>query len=134
MGYSIRAAANKACGIGAWRSLVSAPDWGSGGRRFKSSRPDCSSSRIVKPLILISNDDGISARGINTLAEHLADLGEMWVVAPNQERSASSHALTLDRPLRAVERQPNWWAIDGTPADCIYLATLHLLPQAPDLV
>lgn len=87
-----------------------------------------------KPLILISNDDGITARGITTLAEHLKDLGDIWVVAPNQERSAQSHAITLDRPLRAVERQPQWWAIDGTPADCIYLATLHLLPRAPDLV
>src|SRR5689334_14749984 len=88
----------------------------------------------AKPLILISNDDGITARGITTLAAELADLGEIWVVAPDQERSAQSHAITLDRPLRAVERQPNWWAIDGTPCDCVYLAALHLLPRKPDLV
>jgi 5'-nucleotidase len=88
----------------------------------------------MKPLILLANDDGIAARGLNTIARHLEDLGELWVVAPNQERSATSHAITLDRPLRAQERQPRWWAIDGTPADCIYLSALHILPRAPDLV
>src|SRR6185436_3981389 len=93
--------------IGAWRSLVSAPDWGSGGRWFKSSRPD-QFHRIRqptavsdKPLILVSNDDGIRAPGIVTLARRLADLGEVIVVAPDGERSAMSHAISLNRPLRA---------------------------------
>lgn len=88
----------------------------------------------MKPLILISNDDGIRAPGLTILAERLADLGEILVVAPDRERSATSHAISLGRPLRADEIQPGWWAIDGTPADCIYLATIHLAPRRPSLV
>ena len=88
----------------------------------------------MKPLILISNDDGIEAPGIRALAARLASLGEMIVVAPDRERSAQSHALSLDRPLRAREREPGWWAVDGTPADCAYLALMHLCPRKPDLL
>jgi 5'-nucleotidase len=88
----------------------------------------------LRPLILISNDDGVDAPGIRALAESVAELGEVVVVAPDRERSATSHAISLDRPLRAEEREPGWWAVDGTPADCVYLALLHLLPQPPALV
>jgi 5'-nucleotidase len=88
----------------------------------------------LKPLILISNDDGIRAPGIGALAERLADLGEILVVAPDRERSATSHAISLGKPLRADEIQPGWWSIDGTPADCIYLAVVHLAPRRPSLV
>lgn len=86
-----------------------------------------------KPLILVSNDDGVRARGIQTLAERLKDLGDVMVVAPDREQSAMSHAITLDKPLRAHET-PDGWAIDGTPADCVYLALLHLVPRRPALV
>ncbi len=88
----------------------------------------------MKPLILISNDDGIDAPGIVGLAAALADLGEVWVVAPDREQSAKSHALSLDRPLRVEEREPAWWAVDGTPADSVYLALHHILPRWPALV
>lgn len=88
----------------------------------------------MKPLILVSNDDGIEAAGIRALAEALGDLGEVMVVAPDRERSATSHAISLDRPLRVMDHSPNWWAVDGTPADCVYLALLHLLPRQPALV
>ncbi len=88
----------------------------------------------MKPLILISNDDGIRAAGLLALANALSDLGEVVVVAPDRERSATSHAITLDAPLRATEGPPGWWAIDGTPADCVYLALLHLLDRRPALV
>jgi 5'-nucleotidase len=88
----------------------------------------------VKPLILISNDDGIDAPGIIALAGALADLGEICVVAPDREQSAKSHALSLDRPLRVEEREPGWWAVSGTPADSVYLALHHLLPRRPALV
>jgi 5'-nucleotidase len=88
----------------------------------------------LKPLILVSNDDGIDAPGIIALAEALSDLGEVFVVAPDREQSAKSHAISLDRPLRVEEREPNWWAIDGTPADSVYLALHHLLGRRPDLV
>jgi 5'-nucleotidase len=87
-----------------------------------------------RPLILVSNDDGIEATGLRALARTLADLGEVMVVAPDRERSAASHAISLDRPLRVDEIEPGWWAVDGTPADCVYLALLHLLPRRPDLV
>lgn len=87
----------------------------------------------MRPLILISNDDGIAAPGIEALAEKLADLGDVHVVAPDRERSAASHAISLDRPLRAHELRPGWWSVDGTPADCVYLALLKLLPRAPAL-
>ncbi|HKA91790.1 MAG TPA: 5'/3'-nucleotidase SurE [Haliangiales bacterium] len=88
----------------------------------------------MKPLILISNDDGVDAPGLRALADAVRELGEIAVVAPDRERSATSHAISLDRPLRADEREPGVWAVDGTPADCVYLALLHLLPRAPTLV
>jgi 5'-nucleotidase len=88
----------------------------------------------VKPLILICNDDGIDAPGIVALAEAMADLGEVNVVAPDREMSAMSHAISLHRPLRAMPRREGWWAVDGTPADCAYLALLHLLPRRPALL
>jgi 5'/3'-nucleotidase len=88
----------------------------------------------VKPIILICNDDGIDAPGIIALAEALGRLGEVWVIAPDREQSAKSHAISLDRPLRVEERQERWWAVDGTPADSVYLALHHLLPRRPALV
>jgi 5'-nucleotidase len=88
----------------------------------------------LKPLILISNDDGIRAPGIQALAARLADLGEILVVAPDRERSAASHAISLNMPLRAETIEEGWWAIDGTPADCVYLGVLHLASRRPSLV
>jgi 5'-nucleotidase len=86
-----------------------------------------------KPLILISNDDGVRAPGIIALAEALADIGDLIVAAPDRERSAASHSISLDHPLRATPVGPNTWAIDGTPVDCVYLALHHLVPRKPDL-
>jgi 5'-nucleotidase len=89
--------------------------------------------------ILVSNDDGISAPGIRALAAALAEDHEVWVVAPDRERSATGHALTLHRPLRAETEAP-WgrvtgaWAVSGTPSDCVKLALGALLPAPPDLV
>ncbi len=63
------------------------------------------------------------------------DLAEVWVVAPETEQSATSHALSLHRPLRIHEHQPRWFGIDGTPADCVYVAVAHLMKdQRPALV
>jgi 5'-nucleotidase len=81
----------------------------------------------MTPLILISNDDGIDAPGISALAGALEGVGEVVVVAPDREMSATSHAISLHRPLRVSQRRPGWFAVDGTPADCVYLAMLHLL-------
>jgi 5'-nucleotidase len=87
-----------------------------------------------RPLILISNDDGIHATGIAALAGGLEDLGEILVVAPAREQSAMSHAISLDRPLRKTEVRKGWFAIDGTPVDCVYLGLLNIAPRPPALV
>ena len=84
--------------------------------------------------VLISNDDGIQAPGIRALAELTRELADVWIVAPDREQSAKSHALTMNTPLRAPEVREGEWAVSGTPADCIYLAVQSLLPSQPDLI
>ena len=88
----------------------------------------------MKPLILLANDDGVQARGLHVLAERLGDLGEIMVVAPDRERSATSHAFTMDRPLRVEELRPGWFSVDGNPVDCVYLGVLKLAPRRPALL
>jgi 5'-nucleotidase len=83
---------------------------------------------------MLANDDGIHSTGIRALARRVADLGDLVVVAPDRERSATSHAFTLDRPLRCEEVEPSWFSVDGTPADCVYLGLLKICPRKPDLV
>ena len=87
----------------------------------------------MKPLILLSNDDGVRALGIQALAGALADVGEVILAAPDRERSAASHSISLDHPLRVERVALNAYAIDGTPVDCVYLALHHLVPRKPDL-
>lgn len=82
---------------------------------------------------LLTNDDGIQAPGLALLARVAAKLGEVYVVAPDAERSGVAHAITLYKPLRLLEIAPNWLACDGTPTDCVYLA-LHQLNLQPDFV
>jgi 5'-nucleotidase len=86
------------------------------------------------PLILVSNDDGVHAPGIRALAEALAPLGEVWIVAPDREASASGQSLTLKHPLRAEKVDARVLAVDGTPADCVNLAIVKLLPRRPTVV
>ena len=82
---------------------------------------------------LLTNDDGIQAPGLALLARVAARFGEVFVVAPDGERSAVSRGLSLYQPLRLRELRSGWFACDGTPADAIYVA-LHHLQLAPDLV
>ena len=84
--------------------------------------------------IMVTNDDGIHAPGILALAEALRDLGEVTVVAPDRERSAAGHSLTLHSPLRVFELRPGFFAVDGTPTDCVNMGIHSLLPFRPDLV
>jgi len=86
--------------------------------------------------ILVSNDDGFFTEGIKALAEALQGLGEVWVVAPDREQSASGHSLTLHRPIRAkvIDKKRNIYAIDGTPTDSVNLAVNRLMPEKPDIV
>jgi 5'-nucleotidase len=85
--------------------------------------------------ILVSNDDGVAAKGLLALVDAVTPLAEVWVVAPESEQSASSHALSLHRPLRARKVKERWFAVDGTPADCVYMAVHHLMKdERPALV
>lgn len=88
--------------------------------------------------ILLSNDDGIHAPGIQVLYEHIADLGELAVVAPDAERSAVGHAITIADPLKVqdIYRNASFFghAVNGTPADCVKLACCALLKNPPDCV
>lgn len=85
--------------------------------------------------ILVTNDDGIRSAGIAALAEALEDVGEVWTVAPDRERSAASHSISLHRPLRISRTAERTYTVDGTPSDCVYLAVNHLLrDQRPQLV
>lgn len=90
-------------------------------------------------LILISNDDGISAPGINALRQALEQLGEVVVVAPDRPRSAAGLSITIHKPLRVEEitfpdSKSKGFAVNGTPSDCVKLAIQALLPVKPDLV
>lgn len=84
--------------------------------------------------IMVTNDDGIHAPGIRALAEAMQELGNVTVVAPDRERSAAGHSLTLHSPLRIFELHKGWYAVDGTPTDCVNMGIHNMLPVTPDLV
>ncbi|MBD3335952.1 MAG: 5'/3'-nucleotidase SurE [Candidatus Eisenbacteria bacterium] len=87
--------------------------------------------------ILVTNDDGIRAAGLQALKEALHDLGDVWVVAPDREQSAASHALTLSSPLRLHRHSEREFSVDGTPTDCVLLAVKGipgLLEPEPEIV
>ena len=84
--------------------------------------------------VLLSNDDGVNAPGLAALAAAFPD-DEVWVVAPDREQSASSHAISLHRPLRIVQVGERRFSVDGTPTDAVYLALNHVMRgRPPDLV
>ncbi len=89
---------------------------------------------MARPLILVTNDDGIRAPGIRLLAEALGDLGEVAVYAPDRQRSATGHSVSLHHPLRVTTLRAGWHMVDGTPTDCVMLAVRMLLGRKPDLV
>lgn len=90
--------------------------------------------------VLLTNDDGIFAEGLQMLAVRFHEIAETYVVAPDHEQSATGHAITMHRPLRAEKVKLPYtpevaaWAVNGTPADCVKLAVEALLPLRPDLV
>ena len=88
-----------------------------------------------KLKILVTNDDGYFSDGIKALAKELSKKHKIFVVAPDREQSASSHSLTLNRPLRMSKIEDNWYTTDGTPTDCVMLA-VHLLfkDEKPDMI
>src|SRR3989338_8315531 len=84
--------------------------------------------------ILVCNDDGIFAEGIQILAKALEQKGTVTIVAPDRNRSGASNSLTLDAPLRVRRLHPNQIIVEGTPTDCIHLALTGLLDQLPDII
>lgn len=84
--------------------------------------------------ILISNDDGVYAPGLVALANALADLGEILVVAPDRNRSGASNSLTLDRPLETFTHENGFISINGTPTDCVHLGSSGIFGLEPDIV
>jgi 5'-nucleotidase len=89
---------------------------------------------MQKPNILASNDDGVYAPGIAALADALRTVGTVTVVAPSRERSAASHSLTMDVPLRASRIAEGVVSVEGTPTDCVLLAVKNLLAEPPDIL
>lgn len=88
----------------------------------------------MKKLVLLTNDDGVSAPGIQVLRKAIETIWDTIVIAPDREQSATSHALTLNRPLRVDMIDKHTMAVDGTPTDCVMLSIMGLLDRKPDLV
>lgn len=85
-------------------------------------------------VILVTNDDGVYSPGIIALYRAMKTLGEAYIVAPDRERSAAGHSLTLHRPLKAEEIREHVYSINGTPTDCVTLGINKVLPVRPSLV
>jgi 5'-nucleotidase len=84
--------------------------------------------------ILVTNDDGIHSRGFEYLVRALSGLGEVYVVLPDQQRSSTSHSLTLDKPLRIQKLEEKKFLVNGTPSDCVRLGVLGLMKEEAELV
>jgi 5'-nucleotidase len=90
----------------------------------------------LRPLVLLANDDGFTSIGIRALRAALSVFADVVICAPENEQSAASHALSLNKPLRLREVETAIFAVDGTPADCVYVAihSNRVLPRKPDVV
>ncbi|MCP9447798.1 MAG: 5'/3'-nucleotidase SurE [Nitrospira sp.] len=84
--------------------------------------------------ILVTNDDGVQSAGLMALADAMGKLGEVWIVAPDRERTAAAHAVTLHKPLRVHPLGKRTYSVSGTPVDCVNLAVLKIMPEPPRLV
>ncbi len=84
--------------------------------------------------ILLSNDDGYFAPGLNILAEHISKFADVTVVAPERNRSGASNSLTLDRPLSIKKAANGFFYVNGTPTDCVHIALTGLMETLPDMV
>ena len=85
-------------------------------------------------LILLTNDDGIQSPGLHALASSLKKMAEVVIVAPDREQSASSHSISLSRPLRLNQIEENIFTVDGTPTDCVVMAVGKVLKSRPDII
>lgn len=89
---------------------------------------------MKEKLILLTNDDGVDADGIQAMRAALLELGRVIVVAPDKEQSGTSHSLTIHSPVRIRELEKDVHSVTGFPADCVYAAVHGLLPRTPDLI
>jgi len=89
---------------------------------------------MQRPLVLCSNDDGIHSPHLEALASRIEAYADVLVVAPERQRSAASHAITLHKPLRLNEVRPRRFSLSGTPVDCVYLGVLKLCDRLPAVV
>lgn len=89
---------------------------------------------MARVRILVTNDDGIASPGIHAVAAALGALGEVWIVAPDRERTAVGHAVTLHKPLRITKMASRIFMVNGTPVDCVNLALVKILPAPPALI
>ena len=89
---------------------------------------------MSKPLILLANDDGVNSEGLHVLWDALSELGEIVTVAPRFEQSAASHAITIRKPIKVEKLGDHFYAVHGTPADCIVVAVYGILERRPDIV
>ncbi len=85
-------------------------------------------------LILLTNDDGINAQGLQTLKKEISPIGELWVVAPDREQSATSHSLTLDYPIQINRVSERSYSVGGTPTDAVMLAVRAIMTRKPDIL
>ncbi len=88
----------------------------------------------ARPFVLLTNDDGVRSEPLLILAEMMREVADVAVVAPDRDQSAVSHMITLHRPVRAHDMGDGVWAVEGTPADCVYLAVHQLLERRPDFI
>lgn len=86
------------------------------------------------PIVLVTNDDGVYSPGLRALHEALMELADPYVVAPDRERSAASHSLTIHRPLKVEKLKDRIWSVSGTPTDCVALGVGKVLPEKPSLI
>jgi 5'-nucleotidase len=84
--------------------------------------------------ILLSNDDGVHAVGLRAMYKELKKLGQVWVVAPLEEKSTTGHSLTIHKPLRIIPMGDRFFGVSGSPADCVYLGIRQVIGGMPDLV
>src|SRR5688572_1479883 len=89
---------------------------------------------MTRPLVLCSNDDGVESPYLTALAALIEAFADVIVVAPERQRSAASHAITLHKPLRLTEVAPRRFSLSGTPVDCVYLGILKLCDRPPSIV
>lgn len=90
--------------------------------------------KLSMPLILVTNDDGIQSEGLKELYRELSSLGDAYIVAPESEKSAVSHALTMHRPLKVEQLDERIFTVNGTPTDCVVVAVEKILPERPVVV